>query len=379
MNSRLGRREGKQPATFRLFSGLQWAQSFSLAVVALTSFGLEGTSALAQTQSTTSKTVAKPRAQAVPNRTRLAQINAPVQQQDTQAAPQAVPGIALPNQITNMLQGGFPGANQPQGPIVVPPLTFVDVNTGRFGKLELDIEDGQFGDGACDNLHLVARKLDLREGVLQSLDIAITNGHLQDFIIDKLTLVTNGSMRFDTGVLFNQKMFQFSEPVAASVTAEITQESLNKFLNAPSTLDRLSLTAKSKATNLVAGLLGGKSFGITLSDAKLFLGKGNSINLTMASKIGVGDMAMAIPLEMNSRLALDDGWVQLQDTQLKTAGQEISPQMSKMIVSKVNSLAKWGTKSDDIHFRFTELKMKAGKGFTLRGTAEVNRLRFGGS
>jgi Protein of unknown function (DUF2993). len=345
----------------------------------MVSFNLKGTSALAQSQTSPREGVAKPRAQALPNRTRLAQGNGGAAPQDTQAAPQAVPGIALPNPLTNMLQGGFPGSNQPQGPIVVPPLTFVDVNTGRFGKLELDIEDGQFGDGACDNLHLVARKLDLREGVLQSLDIGITNCHVQDFIIDKLTLVTNGSMRFDTGVLFNQKMFQFSEPVSATVSAEISQESLNKFLNAPSTLDRLSLTAKSKATNLVAGLLGGKSFGVSLSDAKLLLGKGNSVNLTMASKIGVGEIAMAIPLEMNSKLSLENGWVQLQDTQLKTAGQEISPQMSKMIVNKVNSLAKWGTKSDDIHFRFTEMKMKAGKGFTLRGTADVNRLRFGGS
>lgn len=374
----MGRTNGKQPATFRLFSGLRWASSLSLVAVVMVSFSLKGTSALAQSQTSPRQGVVKPRAQALPGRTRLAQNNGAVTPQDTQAAPQAGLGnTALPNPLTNMMQG-FPGANQPQGPIVVPPLTFVDVNTGRFGKLELDIEDGQFGDGACDNLHLVARKLDLREGVLQSLDIGITSCHVQDFIIDKLTLVTNGSMRFDTGVLFNQKMFQFTEPVSATVSAEISQESLNKFLNAPSTLDRLSLTAKSKATNLVAGLLGGKTFGVSLSDAKLLLGKGNSVNLTMASKIGVGEMAMAIPLEMNSRLALEDGWVQLQDTQLKTAGQEISPQMSKMIVNKVNSLAKWGTKSDDIHFRFTEMKMKAGKGFTLRGTAEVNRLRFGG-
>lgn len=272
--------------------------------IVMVSFSLEGTSALAQTQSSPRAGVAKPRAQAVPNRLRLAQNGASASQQDTQAAPQAVPGIALPNPLTNMLQGGIPGmGGQPQGPLVVPPLTFLDVNTGRFGKLEMDIEDGQFGDGACDNLHLVARKLDLREGVLQSLDISVTNCHIQDFIIDKLTLVTSGSMRFDTGVLFNQKMFQFSEPVSANVTADISQESLNKFLNAPSTLDRLSLTAKSKATNLVAGLLGGKSFGVSLSDAKLLLGKGNSVNLTMASKIGVGEMAMAIPLEMNSRLA----------------------------------------------------------------------------
>ncbi len=356
------------------FLRVRRAQCLSLCAIALVSFSLHGRQASAQAQAQVRTGGARPRAQAVPARVRLAQ-----NEQDTQTAPQAgLSNTALPNPLTNMLQGGMSGMAPQQGPIVVPPLTFVDVNTGRFGKLELDIEDGQFGDGACDNLHLVARKLDLREGVLQSLDIAFTNGHLQDFIIDKLTLVTSGSMRFDTGVLFNQKMFQFTEPVAAEVTAEISQESLNKFLNAPSTLDRLSMTAKSKATNLVAGLLGGKSFGVNLSDAKLALGRGNSVNLTMASKIGVGDMAMAIPLEMNSKLVLDDGWVQLRDTQLKTAGQEISPQISKMIVNRVNALAKWGTKSDDIHFRFTELKMKPNKGFSLRGTAEVNRLRFGG-
>src|SRR5262249_14306782 len=58
-----------------------------------------------------------------------------------------------------------------QGPIIVPPISFVDVNSGRFGKLEIDLEDGVFLEGAVDRLHFVAREMDLTKGSLASLDV----------------------------------------------------------------------------------------------------------------------------------------------------------------------------------------------------------------
>src|SRR5579885_328319 len=281
----------------------------------------------------------------------------------------------IPDALRRMYNGN--GQGQPNGPLVAPPISFVDINSGRFGKLEIDLDDGQFMDGACDNMHVIARNLDLREGVLKSLDLSITGGHFQDFVVDKMTLTTQGSMRFDTGVLLNQKVLQFTQPTQADVTCEISQESLNKFLNAPTTLDRLSVNV-SKKVGAIASMFGANApnVGLTLTSGQVVLGKANRIDINLQTKVGMGEMGMALPVEIQSQLGLVDGWVQAQDTKLMTNGQEISPQLSQMLVSKVNSLASWGTKFEDIHFRFTDLKTKPGKGFVLKGTAEVMRLRL---
>ncbi len=296
----------------------------------------------------------------------------PVYQQQNQQ-----PGFNVPEPMQRLINGQGQPPPGAQAPMVAPPISFVDVNSGKFGKLEIDLEDAQFLDASVDNLHLIARNMDLREGLLNSLDISVTGGHMQDFIFDKLTLTTQGSMRFDAGVLFNQKILQFTQPTQADVTCEISQESLNKFINAPGTLDRLSATAVKKA-GMLAGLFGGNapSIGVTVSNGQVVLGKSNRVNIKFDAKVGVGEMAVPMPIEVQSVLGLSNGWVEATDTKLMTAGQEISPAISQWLVKKVNGLSSWGTKSDDIHFQFTDIKVKPGKGFVLRGTAQVNRLRF---
>ncbi|MBX9669750.1 MAG: hypothetical protein K2X93_19155 [Candidatus Obscuribacterales bacterium] len=296
----------------------------------------------------------------------------PVYQQQNQQ-----PGFNVPEPVQRLMNGQGQPPGGAQAPMVAPPISFVDVNSGKFGKLEIDLEAAQFLDASVDNLHLIARNMDLREGLLNSLDIAVTGGHMQDFIFDKLTLTTQGSMRFDAGVLFNQKILQFTQPTQADVTCEISQESLNKFVNAPDTLDRLSATAVKKA-GMLAGLFGGNapSIGVTVSNGQVVLGKSNRVNIKFDAKVGVGEMAVPMPIEVQSVLGLSNGWVEATDTKLMTAGQEISPAISQWLVKKVNGLSSWGTKSDDIHFQFTDIKVKPGKGFVLRGTAQVNRLRF---
>jgi hypothetical protein len=348
----------------RTRSLLHKRSGFLSAFVALTI--AVGTASLFSTQAIAQSVAASGKMQAQQNL--LAQVP------DGQPAGQ--PGVNLPDPVRKMLNGQPLPAGQ--GPVVVPPISFVDVNSGKFGKLEIDLEAAQFLDGAVDHMHLTARDMDLREGVLKSLDLSAQGAHIQDFIIDKFTLTTQGSMRFDTGVLFNQKILQFVEPTQADVTAEITQESLNKFLNTPSTLDRLSASVVKKAGAL-ANLFGGNipAIGVTVSNGSLVLGKNNQVNVKIDAKVGVGEMAMPIPVEVQSQLALIDGWVQVTDSKLLTSGQEISPAISKMLVNKINGLSQWGAMSDDIKFKFTDLKVKAGKGFVIKGTAQVNRLRFG--
>lgn len=265
-----------------------------------------------------------------------------------------------------------------KGPIVAQPISFVDVNTGKFGKLEIDLEDGQFLDGNCKNIHLIARDMDLREGLLKSLDISMIQGNYRDFIVDNMKISTSGSLRFDTGVLFNKKTLQFIEPAEADVEVEISQKSLNSFIKAPGTLDKFAFSA-SKKVGAIASMFGAKlpQIGLQITDGSLKLGKKNSVNIKLDSKVGMGEMAMEIPVEVDSVLKLEDGWVKVTDTHLKTSGKEISPQLSNLIVQKVNGLASLGTKSNDIHFKFTSLKVKPNKYFIVKGKAQINRLRFG--
>lgn len=281
-----------------------------------------------------------------------------------QLIPQQIQQLQIPQQATQALSA--------------PTLSFVDINSGRFGKLEIDMQDGQFLRGACDNIHLVARNMDLNLGELKSLDVDVKGGNIEDFIVDKLTLTTQGALKFDTGLLLNQKMLQFTSPATAQVTALVSQDSLNKYLKAPSTLDRLSYTVTKKG-GMLAGLLGaaGGNFGLTITGASIVLGRNNKVSMTAEGKAGLGQLSVPLAAQLESQLSIQDGWVQLGDTKLMTAGQEISPQLSEILVKKINGLSNLGTKSDDIHFSFTDLKVTSGKQLVVTGTAQVNRLRFG--
>lgn len=267
-----------------------------------------------------------------------------------------------------------------QAPVVLPPVTFVDINTGRFGKLEINLIDGVFMDGSADNINLVAQNMDLSQGTLASLNINIKGGHFQDFIVDSLTLSTQGTLNFDTAALLNKKTLQFNSPAIARVSAVISQKSLNAFLNSPRTLDRLAVTAQKKGAALIAGLLGpNANFGLTVGQASAQLLPQNRMILAAQAKLGIGQMAVAIPLELNTQLGLENGWVAMSDTHLSTSGQEISPEISQSLVRKVNGLSQWGQRSDDIHFTFTDLKVLPNDRFVVTGTAEIYRLRWGRS
>ncbi|MBA4079463.1 MAG: hypothetical protein C0508_30825, partial [Cyanobacteria bacterium PR.023] len=139
-----------------------------------------------------------------------------------------LPAVAQEQQIPQQIQQlQMPQVQIPQQAtqaLSAPTLSFVDINSGRFGKLEIDMQDGQFLRGACDNIHLVARNMDLNLGELKSLDVDVKGGNIEDFIVDKLTLTTQGALKFDTGLLLNQKMLQFTSPATAQVTALVSQD-----------------------------------------------------------------------------------------------------------------------------------------------------------
>ncbi|PWT94787.1 MAG: hypothetical protein C5B53_12375 [Candidatus Melainabacteria bacterium] len=265
-----------------------------------------------------------------------------------------------------------------QEPVVVPPITFVDVNAGRFGKLEIDLTDGQFLDTAVDKLHLIAKDLDVKEGVLKSLDIAIQGGHLQDFIFDQLRVVTAGDLKFDPGIFLNHHMLQFSEPAQAEVTATISQTSLNSFLNSPRTLQKLSVKAGNKVA-AIASLVGVSSgnIGLNIAQADVALKKGNKVAVDFQSNLGLGQMGLPLNGQIEGTLGLKDGWLDISDPHLATGGQQLSPELSGVLLKKIGGISTSAQKSEDIRFVFTDLKVVANKQIQLKGTAQISRLRFG--
>jgi hypothetical protein len=273
----------------------------------------------------------------------------------------------------------MPRLAQPAIPPTQPaPLSFLDISNGGFGKVDLEIDDAHLQNSSIDKLRISAAGLDMRAGTVKGLNISVNGGHFPMFVFDQLSLNAIGDMAFDPILMKNDKVLQFKTPIDAEVSAVISQQSLNAFLGAPQTLERLSVTANKKV-GMLASLLGANAanFGITLSGANVTLQKQNRISFTTQANIGMGGTAMPMPLELNAKLGLENGWIAVSDTHLNTNGSEISPTLSEMLVKRVNGLASWGSKSDDIQFSFTDLKVVPGKQFSLKGTAKISRLRFG--
>jgi hypothetical protein len=121
------------------------------------------------------------------------------------------------------------------------------------------------------------------------------------------------------------------------------------------------------------------NIGLNVSQADLTIKKGNKIVIDFQSSLGVGQVGLPINGEIEGTLGLNDGWLELTDTHLTTLGQEISPDLSALIVKKINGISQSAQRSNDIRFRFTSLKVVPGKQILLAGTAQISRLRFGQS
>ncbi|CAN5616775.1 hypothetical protein BH10CYA1_BH10CYA1_13040 [soil metagenome] len=295
-----------------------------------------------------------------------------------QAPAAVVPGSVEQTQVMPRPLPTPPLAQPSIPPSQPAPLSFLDISNGGFGKVDLEIDDAHLQNSSIDKLHVSAANLDMRAGTVKGLAINVSGGHFPMFVFDQLSLNAIGDMAFDSALMKNDKVLQFKTPIDAEVSAVISQQSLNAFLGAPQTLERLSVTANKKV-GMLASLLGANAsnFGITLNGANVTLQKQNRISFTTQANIGMGGTAMPMPLELNAKLGLENGWIAVSDTHLNTNGSEISPTLSEMLVKRVNGLASWGSKSDDIQFSFTDLKVVPGKQFSLKGTAKISRLRFG--
>jgi hypothetical protein len=296
------------------------------------------------------------------------------QQQGTSHPPTSLDDQkSLPPDVTP--NNGWPTSTSPNAPVVVPPINYFDIATGKFGSLEITLKDGEFSTAKVDSLHVNATNLDLTAGVLKSLGVQLENAKFKDFNIDRLDMSSQGNLVFDTGMLLTHRVLQFNTPATAQVHAEISQGSLNGYLNSPRTLQKLSVTAGQKMAALAAIL--GTNFGLVFSQANIELEPQDRIKLTSTAKLGAGDAAVAVPIVADSHVGLNSGWTSLDDTHVVTAGSELPPDISRALINKINSLSNWGEKSEDIHFQFSTVKVIPDDKIVLTGTAQIYRLQFG--
>ena len=294
----------------------------------------------------------------------------------TVVAPGTIPGtVVAPAGMPPAIAPAVPPAAA--APILVAPTSMIDLNSGRFAKLSIDLQNAQFHDTSIDRANVTASEMDFRQGSLNSLNIDIVGGRFQQFIFDEMILTTGGNLHFDPNILLQEKVLQFSTPARADVSVSVSQDSLNKFLADPHTLANLSVTV-SKRLGALASLFGAgvANLGVTMKEAHVVLNKGNKMVIAVTADLGMGGVGVPLSFEVDAQLGIKDGWVDVSDTHLMTNGQEISPQLSEMLVKKVNSLASWGHKSDDIQFDFTDIKVIPGKQFSVKGTAYIKRLRL---
>lgn len=293
-----------------------------------------------------------------------------------QYVPQQMPGQVYPVQqaapqfaAPNMVPGG--AVARP-----VAPNGFVDLNTGRFGRLDFNIANGRFQDSSVDNLRVVASELDMARGQLGGIDVQVTGGHFREFTIDQLRIASSGALMFSTEAFLNSRVLEFTQPINANVAVVFTQKSLNQFLSSPASLQMLS----SGATNHLGGFLSqivGSALQVKFQSAAVKLMPEDRIQTDVNVLVNLMNVETAVPLSLSTRLLLQDGWISMADTSILTSGQALPPEMSSMIVQRLNKLADWGKNNPDLRFSFNQLKVYPGDRFELGGTAFIKRLRFG--
>ncbi len=296
---------------------------------------------------------------------------------DNTAAPRVSEGDAGSTGTTSPIAGddGYNGSNGSNAPLVVSPST-LDITTARFGKLEIDLKEAAWLEAKVHLVRLIADRLDMSSGILYSLSLRAEEGEFQDFTIDMLEMSSQENLRFDIRELLDKKALVFIEPALAQVRVIVSQKSLNNFLNAQEVLARLSGSAKKRVAILSALARQDVNFGFTFTSGEVKLEDDNHVRMTMESKLGIGKAGLPVQLTAETKLNLQNGWVNLSDTHLLTGGATVPKDVAAKIVRRINDLSKWGSASDDIHFEFTSLNVFPGDRLELAGTARIKRLRF---
>jgi hypothetical protein len=300
-------------------------------------------------------------------------------QPGTLTAPVSNPGVTggINTNVIQQPPQTQPAAVSPQNQVLVTPSSLIDLTSASFDHFEVNVDRAQFKETSLDHAHIGVQGMDFRQGTLQGLSISLSGGRFEQFIFDQMNIDTDGQMHFDPALLLTEKVLQFDAPQRANISVIVSQASLNQFLSSPKTLDKISVTA-SKRISTIASFFGANAanIGLHLTDVKVFLQKANKVVLQITANVGMGGVGVPLSFQIDAKLGIKNGWVEVTDAHLITNGQEISPQLSEALLRKVNSLASWGHRSDDIQFQFNDIKVLPGKQFVVKGTVIIKRLRL---
>lgn len=241
----------------------------------------------------------------------------------------------------------------------------VDLPVSSAKRLAIDITDGRFQNESVSHMSLVGNTVDFRAGTMQSFSADLKNLTVKNVPVDTLNLVTS-PLSFDTYQLLNNQRLIMRKPVSATMTLELSEGSLNKFLANPSTLKSIE-KALSKST-------GGMSL-INFSNPNLTLSGKNKVRLNVMANLGG---AVAVPLVMDGNLGVNGtGDVAFQNLSVSSGGGMFPPEVATVMQQKLNEQISFKRLSSDA-LKLHAKEIASGKnGVIIHGTADVTKLSFG--
>lgn len=242
----------------------------------------------------------------------------------------------------------------------------LDLPDSSAQSISLDIVKGRFADYSVGRITLTGSGMDFRNGSLQGLKADIADGNFDNLLVDKLSLVTPG-FSFDTMQLMNSRTFVLSQPVTANVNLALSEDGLNRFLSNPKTLAKLEKAIQKQTGGLKL---------VTFSNPSLSLPGGNKLKVNVTGIIAQG---LAVPLEMNGHLALQNGQLVVQGLALSSGDNnlQLPVDVAKSFEDKINELIDFKRLGKN-SLVITADKLKfAGKQVQIEGHATLTRLQFG--
>lgn len=243
-------------------------------------------------------------------------------------------------------------------------VVLIDLPASSAESIRLDIKQARLAAQSVGRLILDAQGIDFKKGALTSLGAEVQDGNFDNILVDKLTLNTT-AFSFDTLELLNHRRFVLDHAINAAVSMKISEQSLNKFVSNPKTIEKIQ-KAVSKKT-------GGMNL-ISFSNPSLKLMGGNRVKLTLNSTLG---NAVVAPMELNGNLAVKSGKLSFENLQLKSNGTQLPVDISDVFEKKLNEmidLEKLGKNNFVIQ---AEKLSVTGKMLEISGNAALTRLDFG--
>lgn len=242
----------------------------------------------------------------------------------------------------------------------------LDLPDSSAQSVSLDILKGRFSDYSVGRVTLTGSGIDFRNGTLQGLKADILAGDFDNLLVDKLALVAP-AFSFDTMQLLNNRAFVLSQPVTAKVNLAISEAGINRFLANPKTLSKIEKAVQKQTGGIKL---------ITFSNPGFRLAGSDKIKLNVTGIVAQG---LAVPLEMDGRLVIQGGQLNIQDMHIASGGNdlELPLDVAKSFQSKINELIDFKRLGKNSMVITADSMKVNGKILNIDGHATLTKLQFG--